>query len=123
MSRVAIARTVFSTRFSLADILVLDGGTILPAPALPASTRISARLKRVQGHGSPVNLGHNASGGPFPAVHVSYNQLVPHKVYGGLIFKIAYLGLGQACEQNRVFKPRPAWPRLAHTSLLSLHTV
>ena len=38
----------------LAEILVLVGGVILPA--VPASTRISARLKRVQGHSSPVNV-------------------------------------------------------------------
>ena len=31
----------------LAEIPVLVGGAILPAPAVPASTRISARLKRV----------------------------------------------------------------------------
>ena len=30
-----------------AQIIVLVGGAILPAPAVPASTRISARLKRV----------------------------------------------------------------------------
>ena len=36
------------THFSLAEILVLVGGAILPAPVLPASTRISARLKCVQ---------------------------------------------------------------------------
>ena len=37
------------TRFSLAEILELVGGAILPAAAVPASTRISARLNRVQG--------------------------------------------------------------------------
>ena len=31
------------TRFSLAEILLLAGGAILPKPAVPASTRISAR--------------------------------------------------------------------------------
>ena len=35
---------------SLAEILVLAGGAILPAPAVPASTGMSARLKSVQGH-------------------------------------------------------------------------
>ena len=35
---------------------VLAGCAILPAPAVPASTRISARLKCVQEHVSPVNL-------------------------------------------------------------------
>ena len=40
------------TRFSLAEILVLAGCAILLAPAVPASTRISARLKRVQEHRS-----------------------------------------------------------------------
>ena len=37
------------TRFSLAETLLLVGDTIPPAAAVPASTRISARLKRVQG--------------------------------------------------------------------------
>ena len=36
-------------------ILVLVGGVILSAPVVQASTRISARLKRVQGHVSRVN--------------------------------------------------------------------
>ena len=40
----------------LAEILVLAGGAFLSAPAVPASTRISARLKRVQAHSSPVSL-------------------------------------------------------------------
>ena len=40
----------------LAEILVLAGGAIQPAPAVPASTRISAGLKRVQEHSSPVNM-------------------------------------------------------------------
>ena len=39
--------------FSLADILVLAGGAILPVPVVPASTRISARLKCV---GNTVHL-------------------------------------------------------------------
>ena len=33
------------------------GDAIPPAPAVPASTRISARLKCVQEHSSPVNVG------------------------------------------------------------------
>ena len=33
------------THFSLAEILVLVGGAIPPAPAVPASTRISAKLR------------------------------------------------------------------------------
>ena len=37
------------------DILVPVGGAILPAPAVPASTKISARLECVQGHVSAVN--------------------------------------------------------------------
>ena len=41
------------TLFSLAEIPVLVGGAILPAPAVPASTSISSRLQRVQEHGSP----------------------------------------------------------------------
>ena len=47
---------VFPTRLSLVDIQVLIGGAIVPAPAVLASTRssISARLKLVQEHSSPV---------------------------------------------------------------------
>ena len=37
-----------ATRFILAEILVAVGGAILPTLAVPASTRISARLKRVR---------------------------------------------------------------------------
>ena len=44
------------THSSLAQILALAVGVILPAPAAPTSTRISARLKRVQEHSSPVNI-------------------------------------------------------------------
>ena len=44
------------TRFSLSEIPVLVGGAIPPAPAVPASTRISVRLKCVQEHRSPVNV-------------------------------------------------------------------
>ena len=44
------------TRFSLAEILVLVGGAIPPAPAVPSNTRISARMKRVVGHKSPVSM-------------------------------------------------------------------
>ena len=40
----------------LPEILVLVGGAMPPAPAVPASTRISARLRRVQEHSSPVNI-------------------------------------------------------------------
>ena len=40
------------TRFSLADALVLVGGAIPPVPAVPASTRISTGLNRVQEHSS-----------------------------------------------------------------------
>ena len=47
-------------RFILAEILVLAGGVILPAQAVPASTRISARLKRGQGHSSDVNTRRTA---------------------------------------------------------------
>ena len=35
------------------EILVLNGGYIPPAPAVPANTRISVRLKCVQEHSSP----------------------------------------------------------------------
>ena len=44
------------TRFILAGILVLVGGAVLPAPAVPASIRISAGLKPVQEHSSAVNV-------------------------------------------------------------------
>ena len=44
------------TRFSLAKIIVLVGSAIPPAPAVPASTGISLRLKRVQEHRSRVNI-------------------------------------------------------------------
>ena len=40
--------TCARTHFIQAEILVLVGGAIPPAPAAPASTMISARLKRVQ---------------------------------------------------------------------------
>ena len=40
--------------FSPAEILVLVGGAILPAPAVPASTGMSSRLERVQEHSSRV---------------------------------------------------------------------
>ena len=43
------AGTVFPISFSPAEIIILvAGGAILPPSAVPASTRISARLKRVQ---------------------------------------------------------------------------
>ena len=42
--------------FKIAEILVLVGDAIPPAPAVPASTGISARLKRVLAHRSPVNI-------------------------------------------------------------------
>ena len=43
------------THFSLAEFLVLVGGAIPPAPVVPTSTRISARMKYVQGHNSAVS--------------------------------------------------------------------
>ena len=47
---------MFPTRFSLAETLVQNGTG--GGMASPASTRISARMKRAQGHGShvPVHL-------------------------------------------------------------------
>ena len=39
-------------------------GAILPVPAVPASTRIAARLKRVQEHSPRVNLIAHGSAGP-----------------------------------------------------------
>ena len=47
---------MFLTRISQGKILVLAGGAILAAPAVPASTGISARLKRVLEHSSPVHF-------------------------------------------------------------------
>ena len=44
------------THFSLADILVLAGTARASRIAPPASTRISARLKRVHEHSSPVSM-------------------------------------------------------------------
>ena len=49
--------TCLWAHFILAEIIVLAGGIFLPAPAVPASTRISSRLNRVQQHSSPVNTG------------------------------------------------------------------
>ena len=49
------------TRFSLAEIVVLVGGAIPPAPAVPASTNISVRLKRVQEDSSRVREGRRAT--------------------------------------------------------------
>ena len=47
---------MFPTHFSLAEILVLAGTASAGRMAPPASTRISAWLKRIQEHGSPVNV-------------------------------------------------------------------
>ena len=44
------------THFILAEILELTGGAIPPASAVPASTRVSPRMKRVQEHSSPVKV-------------------------------------------------------------------
>ena len=52
---------MFPTRFSLAEILVLAGTAGAGGMAPPASTRISARLKRDQEHSSPVNIQSNCS--------------------------------------------------------------
>ena len=46
-SALSTAETCPCTYFISAEILVLAGGTIPPAPAVPASTRISVRLKSV----------------------------------------------------------------------------
>ena len=45
---------MFLAHFSLAKTLVLVGGVIPPAPAVPASIRISARMECVQGRSSRV---------------------------------------------------------------------
>ena len=51
---------MFLTRFIRAEILhiliVLVGRAIRPAPAVPALTKTSARLIRVQAHGSHVDV-------------------------------------------------------------------
>ena len=47
---------MFSTRRSLAEIIVLAGGVIPPAPAVPSITRISDRPKRVLGHGLAMKM-------------------------------------------------------------------
>ena len=44
------------TQFSLADIIALAGTAGAGIMAPPTSTRITARLKRVHGHVSPVNV-------------------------------------------------------------------
>ena len=54
-SRVKLIPKHISSSRDLAEILVLAGGAIIPAPP-PASTRISARMKHVLGHSSPVNV-------------------------------------------------------------------
>ena len=50
------ACTVLPARFSLAEIQVLAGTAGAGRIAPPTSTRISARLKLVQRHVSPVNM-------------------------------------------------------------------
>ena len=62
MSRVH-GRMVLLNTFILAELLVLAGGAILPAPAVPASTTISARLKRV------VNTIHSQQSLPRLSLH------------------------------------------------------
>ena len=62
------------SHFILAEILVLAGGAIPPAPAVPAITRISARLKRVQEQSRvnmPVAL---AAASPCAATKTSHAQ-------------------------------------------------
>ena len=62
------------------------GVAIPPAPAVPARTRISARLKRVQGHSSPVNVelnyvAHRAACSNYirvPALDVTFDTTLPH---------------------------------------------
>ena len=59
------------THFILAEILVLAGGAILPAPAVPASTMISARLQRAGSHSSSRCEGRLSSAGPLRGADVS----------------------------------------------------
>ena len=47
---------MFTTDFSLAEIVVLAGTAGAGGMTPPTSTRISARMKRVQEHSSPVNM-------------------------------------------------------------------
>ena len=55
---------------------VLHGGVIPPAPLVPASIRISARLKQVQAHSSRVNIDHLFRKGP-PQCHGQVATIIP----------------------------------------------
>ena len=61
--------------------LVLDDVTILPAPAVPASTGISARLKCVGEHGSPVNMYSRTSRMRLPAPHLRKLYMFTMQIY------------------------------------------
>ena len=50
-----VKQVSLETCFSRAEILELIDGSIPPAPAVPASTRVSAKLKYVQEHSLPAN--------------------------------------------------------------------
>ena len=58
---------------------VLAGGAVLPAPAVPASTRISAGLKRIQAHSPPIQCvvcTVQPSAGPMTATTISSKSVV-----------------------------------------------
>ena len=91
-----VAEQLTGTRPILADILLLASHAILPGPAIPASTTISASLKRVQKHVSPV-IGRQFSRGsntwtrvvsrlgiPGPAGTTLMSSLYPPEVSGSL---------------------------------------
>ena len=68
--------------FSLADVLVLVSGAILPGPAVPSNTRISAWLKRTRGHVSRVNVARRPGG-----VLVAGCDYDPRKVRARVVFR------------------------------------
>ena len=82
------------TRFSLAEILVLAGGVIPPAPAVPTSTKISARLKRISPlNVSPVNRTTCARRSRAHVVHVTCETCAQEHV--------TLLGWAAQCAEQR----------------------
>ena len=89
------------THFSLTEILVLAGGTILPAPAVPVSTRVSGRLRCVQGAARP------PSSPPWPGEH------------GGAVESLSLTSHDLSLV---VFRPLPG-QHASHLHPSSLHSV